>query len=228
MIMTIDEYRCTYQNGPEVSAPGWEAIDRPLKAIYGDQEPRHWGTLISHAIGGPDPLDGVSAYESTAGGIPHLHFVTYGYSSLYYDEESVGEEFSKYGFEMTFRLKGDYPDDDGPLWVVVLMQKLARYVFQSGNHFEEFHWVPANGPIYLKSDTKLVGLVFSRDPELATMETSHGRVEFLQAFGITQRELDGLKNGTLTSEELLERHLETNPLLITDLVRKEADHPSIG
>jgi hypothetical protein len=55
-------------DGREASSPvdvpdplGWLAIDRPLEHRYGDAEPRRWGTIVSWRLGGPDPLDGVTA-----------------------------------------------------------------------------------------------------------------------------------------------------------------------
>ncbi|SFS61966.1 hypothetical protein SAMN04488601_1012771 [Paenibacillus sp. 453mf] len=49
-------------------APGWDAIDEALKPIYGDQEPKDYGTLLPYSLGGQDPLDGISAYKSERGG----------------------------------------------------------------------------------------------------------------------------------------------------------------
>ena len=147
--------------------------------------PRHWGTLHKAMLGGPDPIDGISAYESNAGGISHLHYCTYGYSELYYNEDTVGKDSSRFGFEMTFRLASSLPPrEDESNWVWNLLQNLARYVFQSGKWFEEYHWIPANGPIRLESDTDIVGLVFVLDPELAPVESPHGRVEFIQTLGL--------------------------------------------
>lgn len=68
---------------------------------------------------------------------------------------------------------------DELVWVCNLIQNLARYVFESGRWFEEHHWIPANGPIKLDTDTDMVGLIFVRDPELPPTDTPHGRVEFL-------------------------------------------------
>ena len=47
-------------------APGWRSIDAALASLYGGQEPARFGTAIRHALGGPDPLDGISAYRRTA------------------------------------------------------------------------------------------------------------------------------------------------------------------
>lgn len=171
-------------------------------------------------LGGPDPLDGISAYQSKSGGIDHLHFCSYGLTSLYYDEEAVGGDFSRFGFELTFRLASQLPPEEEPLWACNLMQNLARYVFESGNWFEEYHWIPANGPIKADYETELVGLLFVKDPELEPVDSPHGLIEFIQLFGITESELNDIKNKVITCEELVEKHRKVNPLLITDLQRK--------
>jgi len=44
--------------------PGWDAINAALEPHYGDQEPLHWGTIVRWPMGGPDPLDGLSAYRA--------------------------------------------------------------------------------------------------------------------------------------------------------------------
>lgn len=218
--MNLEEYRNRYRDQDD-AAPGWDAIDSRLTPVYGSQEPKHWGTLIKHMLGGPDPIDGISAYECADGGIDHLHFITYGYSSLYYDEDAVGGEFSRFGFEMTFRLASGLPPSTEPVWACNLLQNLARYVFESGRWFEQYHWIPANGPIRADYDTDIVGLAFALDPVLKPIDSPHGRVEFLQAFGVTQRELDAFKNTRQTAEELINHHRTENPLLITDLSRKD-------
>lgn len=220
--MDLAEYKQLYGERDD-AAPGWDAIDARLREVYGEQEPRHWGSIIKYMIGGPDPLDGISAYESRDGGIPHLHFVTYGYSSLYYDEEGVGGEFSRFGFEMTFRIATTLPPPEEPHWVLNLLNNLARYVFESKRWFEPYHWIPANGPIRLDYPTNIVGLAFLLDPVLAPIDTPHGRVEFIQAFGITASELERIKSKAATCEQVVEWHRRDNPLLVTDLDRTDAE-----
>lgn len=216
--MNLDEYRRLY-GGRDDAAPGWDAIDARLGGIYPGQEPRHWGTVIKYVLGGPDPIDGISAYECTDGGINHLHFCTYGFSSLYYDEEAVGGEFSGYGFELTFRMASPLPPTEEPNWVLGLLQNLARYIFKSGRWFEAYDWLQAGGPIRAGSETDLVGLAFAPDPALGPINTPHGRVEFLQVFGITSRELEQIRGGVRTCEQVVEANRAGNPLLITDLSR---------
>ncbi len=218
--MDLAEYKQRF-GGRDDAAPGWDAIDTRLESVYGDQEPEHWGTIIKHWMGGNDPIDGISAFECETGGIPHLHFVTYGFSSLYYDEAAVGGELSRFGFEMTLRLASPLPPVEEPVWVCNLLQNLARYVFKSGKRFEVNHWVPANGPIRARSDTALVGLIFVPDPALKPVDSPHGRVDFLQAVGITERELSTLEERKRPPEEVVNRLRGDNPMMVTDLMRRD-------
>lgn len=203
----------------EDDAVGWLSIDAELEKIYPNQEPKHFGTLIKYMLGGEDPLDGISVYESNAQE-PHYHMVSYGFSELYYDEEKAGGEFSKFGFELTFRLKKE--NNENFHWAMNLMQNLAKYVFKSGKWFEEFHFIPTNGPIKLESDTDITALAFVLDPELKKIDTPHGEVSFLQMVGLTTSEYEQLKQNPklVETEKLIEKLKATNPLLITDLNRK--------
>ncbi|RYF25528.1 MAG: suppressor of fused domain protein [Flavobacteriales bacterium] len=214
--MTKEDYKKQFT---EDDAVGWLSIDAELDKIYPNQEPQHFGTLIKYMLGGEDPLDGMSVYENNTQE-PHLHFVSYGFSELYYDEEKAGGEFSKFGFELTFRLKKE--DNEDFHWAMNLMQNLAKYVFQSGKWFEEFHFIPANGPIKLESDTDITALAFVEDPQLGKINTPHGEVTFLQMVGLTTAEYDQLKENPKTheTEKLIVKLKENNPLLITDLGRK--------
>ena len=149
------------------------------------------GTVLPYSLEGKDPLTGLSAYIPKSGDLLHEHIVTYGFSQFFYDEESVGQDYSQYGFELTFRLKVDAEGEDvnGAL---NFLQNVAKYVFSTGNHFEEYHYMPANGPIRVGSDTKIHTLCFIEDPELGSMDTPHGKVQFLQVVGLTQKEYDDI------------------------------------
>lgn len=217
--MELTEYKALYAD--KEATPGWDAISKALSLVYGDQEPMHWGTIIKAMLGGPDPIDGISVYENNALPIPHFHFCSYGFTSLYYDEESVGKDFSRFGFELTFRLANRGEKRDDLVWVCDLMQNLARYVFKSGRWFEENHWIPANGPIKLDSATDMVGLIFVKDPELPPIDTPHGRVEFLQMTGVTTLELEDIKSKRRTAQEVASSLRAKNPLLVTDLSRQD-------
>ncbi|OZB98286.1 suppressor of fused domain protein [Paenibacillus sp. XY044] len=199
----------------EIGAPGWDAIDQELERLYGGQEPKHYGTLISYALGGQDPLDGISAYKAESP-IPHWHFVTYGFSELY-AKESEDNEVSGFGFELTFRLQRDADEKEPPAWALNLLQNMGRYVFGSGNVFRAGDYLDANGPICLGADTQLTALAFVEDPELPAIQTPNGQVEFLEMTGITGDELEAMQTwNTLGVLAAAEEHI---PDYITDLTR---------
>jgi len=218
--MTKKEYKEQFE---EDDAVGWLAMDEKIDGIYKDQSPRHYAPPLHYILGGQDPLDGVSIYDSQIQEF-HRHFISYGMSELYYSEEAAGGEFSKWGFEFTFRLKPFDEDDEDPVWVIEVMNNLARYVYESERWFEEYHFVPANGPIRTETKTPvdIVGLVFVLDPELGKIDTPHGEVSFLQMVGITSKELERLSKNPTTEEvkKLVDEMRKVNPLLITDLLRK--------
>lgn len=220
--MKLKEYKEKFD---EEDAVGWDAINAQLKEVYPDQEPRQYGPPVTMMLGGKDPIEATAIYDSEKQEF-HRHFISYGMSELYYNEEAAGGEFSKWGFEFTFRLKPFEEDnvDDDPFWVIEVMNNLARYVYESGQWFEEYHFIPANGPI--RTETKepidIVGLIFVPDPELGKIKTPNGEVTFLQMVGITPNELERLQKNPKTSEvkALADELRKNNPLLITDLLRK--------
>lgn len=214
--MDIETYKLQFD---EESSPGWDAIDTALEVVYGNQEPEHFASAIKYMIGGPDPIDGTSIYDSH-NQTHHKHFISYGMSDLYFAPEKAENEFNGWGFEFTFRLKC-VEGEDLPMWAIGLMNNLARYVFQSGNWFEEFHYIPTNGPIKFDSQTDLVGLIFIQDPELGTIDTPHGKLVFLQMVGITTSELEKIKQNPTGIEAFIDDMRISNPLFITDLDRKD-------
>jgi Suppressor of fused protein (SUFU) len=188
--MTKEEYK---QQFTEEDAVGWLAIDKVFEELYPNQEPQHFGTVVKYMLGGEDPLDGLSIYESDKQ-TSHFHIVSYGFSQLYYDEESAGEEFSNWGFELTFRLKKQNNENSSDqIWALNMMQSLAKYVFNNKKWFEEFHTIDAKGSIRLGYDSSVTALIFVTDPELGTIQTPHGQVQFLQIVGITSKEYEDLK-----------------------------------
>ena len=199
----------------DFESPGWEAIDKALAPLYAGREPKHYGTLISYELGGPDPIRGISAYMRLDP-VPHWHFITYGFTELF-EKESENKEVSGWGFELTMRLKTEPAAEEPPGWTLNFLQNLARYVFNTGNVFASGDYMNGNGPIALGTDTLIRSVVFTHDPELPPIETPNGRVEFLQVVGITDDEELAVKQWkTLKVLEIFKEHL---PLLVTDLDR---------
>lgn len=195
--------------------PGWDAISQALCAAHPRQVPRHFGTALPWTLGGKDPLDGVSVYWSGQGR-PHWHYVSYGLSELF-DKESDDAEVSGFGFELTFRLaaaEGSTEADSPPTWPMSLLQNLARYVFQTGNVLEAGHHLDANGPIAADHATALCHLAFVEDPQLPARDTPNGRLQFLQAVGLTDDEHAAIL--AWSTGGVLEALEPTMPLWITD------------
>ena len=204
----------------EANTEGFDAIAEKLHRLYPGQEGKYYGVLIPYMLGGSDPLDGVEIWQSEQG-LPHWHYVTYGFSELYEKESEYLEE-SGYGFELTFRLKREIGETEPPVWPVNLLQNLAHYVFSSDNVFADGHHMNCNGPVALESDTKLTALGFRVDSELGEMDTPNGHVTFLQAVAITHDEMNGLM--CWSGSRFLELMAQYVPLCITDLSRTSLMH----
>ena len=190
---------------------GWDAIDRTLAGLYGDQKPIHFGTVQRYAEGGSEPLDGISAYASAQPA--HWHFVTFGLTELG-GKESPVPDVSGWGFELTLRLPREAQSPEPPRWALVFLQKLARFVFNTGEPFSEGDYIDMGGTITGSNDTDLTALVFASDPQLPPIQTLNGSVAFLQAIGVTQAEYEWvLQHGVAA---WVERFAQGNPLLVTE------------
>lgn len=216
MILTLEQYKEAMEQDEEW-APGWLAIDDELEKLYGDQEPEHYGSLLtSRAIfGGSEYLDGYSIYISKHG---YKHLITYGMSELYADEHAFGKKFSKWGYEMTIKLAEENTEDCK--WAISMLGNLARYTFTSERWFEPNQFVMGNGdPIKLESDSKITSLIIVEDEELHTLQTIHGEVKFLQLVGVTWNEIQIIKEDRSKLYELVKLMKQDNPMLVTDLNR---------
>jgi suppressor of fused-like protein len=186
-----------------------------LRPIYGDREPFHASTVVPYALGGPDPIHGISAYKN-AEPASHWHFVTYGFSELW-AKESSDPGVSGFGFELTFRPTCKAGARKPPNWAINFLQNLGRYVFETGNRFGVGHTVPLNGPIEEGSSTLIHAVSFAADPQLPPIETPNGRVQFLQVVGLTMDELEAIYSWN--AEAFLGLRRRDDPLLLTDLTR---------
>jgi hypothetical protein len=225
---TAPEETCVQDEHDTTDTPGWDAINAALAPLYAGQEPRHYGTALPYTLGGQDPLDGISVYWADAP-VPHWHYVTYGFSELY-AKESSDADASGYGFELTFRLAaapGEDATSTPPVWPLNLLQNLARYVFGSGNVFEDGHHLNANGPIALETDTRLCHLAFIADPQLPARGTANGHLQFLQLVGLTDEEMEAVKRWS--TRDVLLALQPSMPLWITDLHRGNLlDDPALA
>ena len=217
MLSKTELYKKTYN---EDSWPGLDAINKKEKEIYGNQEPTHWATVVPYELGGEDPLWAVECFINQKQQ-QHFHYVTLGFTNLWYDEEFAEDEDNKFGFEITFRYVPVKGEIEKPIWPSNFLQNIAKYVFKSGKGFDDYHYMSANGPIKVGYETEITAFVFFIDPEFGAIDTPHGNLKFLQLYGITSQEYNDIREKKYTAKELVEKHREANPLLITDLDRKE-------
>lgn len=199
--------------GPNDSAsPGLDAIQSRLEKLYPGKQPRHWVTAVSDRLDGSDPLERVSAYAASSPG--HWHYVGMGLSELF-AKETTDPGTSGWGFELTFRVASN--EAEPPLWPVVALQEMARYVIQSGSPLAPGHYIDNKAPITAAIHTGIHAVAIVDDPALGSMSTVHGRFRFLQVVGLTADEL--LFVQSWNTRRFLELAARQNPLLVTDMAR---------
>jgi len=189
----------------EINAPGWDAITNECLKIYPNQiNPKHYAALIKWKFGGPDPLDGISIYETDE----YYHFVTYGLSELY-DKESSNKDISGYGMEFTFKLKKDnYEHPEVEIKNVCgLLQQIARYTFNNGEIFKpnEYLYTGQTEGIDAKYQSNITGFITILDNDLKEIDTPNGKVTFVEFIGATNNELIALKDKKIKVLELYEK-----------------------
>lgn len=216
--MTIEEFREKVKD--EEYAPGWDAIEEAFAKCYPGQEPNHYGTNIEARamFGGSEYIDGYSIYKSPHG---HRHIVTLGMTELYVDEEAFGGKYSRWGYEMTFKLKAD--NDDDCMWAINFLGNLGRYTYTKESWFEPGHFMSNMGtPIKVGADSLITAILAVEDTEVPGIDTIYGRVDFLQFVGITSEEYEMLKADPTKVKPLVDAMKKDNPYLVTDLGRKKS------
>ncbi|CAH1194268.1 hypothetical protein PAECIP111892_01523 [Paenibacillus auburnensis] len=214
--MTLDEYKARAAEEDDW-APGWDAIDEVFDKLYPDQTPLHYGTEIHKRamFGGEEYLDGYSIYQSLNG---YKHVLTYGMTELYVNEEAFGGEWSGWGYEMTLKLNEEKAEDC--IWAINMLSNLARYTYTQQRIFEPYQFLAGNGQsIHIGTQSAITALLAVNDTEADGIDTIHGRVDFIQLVGITQRELEVLKGDSSQAERLVANMKQDNPFLITDMNR---------
>ena len=186
----------------EIFSPGWDAITNECKRVYKNQDnPIHYGTLISWDLGGDDPLEGISVYESEE----YYHFVTYGLTELY-DKSSSNKDVSGYGMEFTYKLKkGCYENLESEIKSMCkIFQQIARITFLNGEVFNEFEYLYTGQKEGLdsRSVSKITGFITVLDETFNSIDTVNGKVKFVEFIGVTDSELTSILNKQITVKEL--------------------------
>ncbi len=189
----------------DVKAPGWDAINELCDEIYPNQNnPKHYGTLISWDLGGNDPLRGISVYD----GGDYWHFVTYGLSELY-EKKSDIKEVSGYGMEFTFKLKKDnYENEENEIRCVCgILQSIARTTFTTGELFNVYEYVYTGQTegIDCNSKSNITGFITVPDSKFHEIDTPNGKVFFVEFVGVTDSELKAIRSKQIKVKELYDK-----------------------
>ncbi len=214
--MTKKEY-IKRMNEDKDWAPGWEAIEAEFARLYPGVKEAHFATTIqSRAIvGGDEFLDGFSVFTSDKG---YQHIVTFGMSALYANEEAFGREYSKWGYEMTLKLKENTPQEC--IWAMNMLSNLARYTYKTDRYFDPFECIPGNGAsLHIGAESMITALITVEDTSARTQKTPHGKLGFVQLVGITEAELNVIKGDIDKIPKLVKLMKKDNPDLVTDMGR---------
>ena len=139
--MTREEYAKRMKKHPDW-APGRDAIEAAFARRYPKTEPVCFESELHDraAFGGDEYLDDFAVYDTGKG---YQHIVTYGMSELYPSMAAFGAEYSKWGYEMTMKVRESYAETG--TWALDLLAQLARYTYQTGNFFEPGAYIPGDG-----------------------------------------------------------------------------------
>ena len=200
----FDKFKKSDKNN-DVKAIGWDAITNLCNKIYPNQEnPKHYGTLISWKFGGNDSLRGISIYD----GGDYWHFITYGLSELY-EKESDVKDVIGYGMEFTFKLKKDnYENEENEIKCICgILQSIARITFTKGEVFNSYEYLYTGQTEGIDCNRKsnITGFITVPDDKFHEINTQNGKVSFVEFIGVTDNELKAIQRKQITVKELYKK-----------------------
>lgn len=185
---------------------GAEAIDRELSNLFGVGKPF---AQFPMKVGDDIKSHAVSVYVESG----HLLYIS-------------RDLFSRWGFELTFRLKLDSEielPEHVPSWPVSVIRGLYKYVRSSGRIFKPNQAIPlTDRPICSNLGLRqsvITGLGFVEDPLLKNMEKSGQSMQFILAVGLTQSECSEIKEDHHKVLKILKVMGMLDPLYQTDVRR---------
>lgn len=204
--MSLDERGFKVEDGEGMDGVfGWDAITEAFEKLYpGQENPKHYGTLISWRFGGDDPLPGISIYD----GGDYWHFVTYGLSEVY-EKETNNEEISGYGMEFTLKLKkgnsnNEEEEEDEIKGICSILQSIARITFTQGEIFHTYEYLYSGQTegVDVKMKSNITGFITIPEPKCESIDTPNGKVKFVELIGVTDGELKSIMKKEVQVKEL--------------------------
>ncbi|MFI3328882.1 MAG: suppressor of fused domain protein [bacterium] len=218
--MNLEQFRKKTQD--EDWAPGWDAIDEAFDNAYPEGDD-HYPCSLHASIGGNDFLNGSSIYKNDT----QEHLITYGMSELFVDEECFEEQYSGWGYEMTAKWSTDKDSTVYRSFFLHLAQHFARYTFQQNAAFSNGHVVICNvqnhlNQLGIEAESNIAAFVAVNDTQIKSLDTCYGEVELLQLVGLTNEELELVREDMFNAFLITEKLRKDNPLLLNDLLRKKS------
>ena len=184
-------------------APGCEAIIRRFSEHYPKNRfPAQFGAYTCAIAGERGVLDNIFVYNTPE----YLHFVTCGLSELY-EKQNGNPNRSGYGFELTCKLKKQaVPDFQVEIrHMCSLLQTVAKLPAEGGIPIMPGNCLATGftGGFDTAHKSGLTGFVAVQD-SLGGVRTEFGDVAFIQLVGVTDAQMNGLKEKKLTIQQVLE------------------------
>lgn len=217
--MNLEEYKERTKED-ENWAPGFEAIEDLFNKKYPQMEETQYGTYIKNRVqNGVDGfIDCFSIYESENG---YKHIVTHGMSELYSNEDFFGSEYSGFGYEMTMKLQEDTIEECA--WAIEMLSNFAHYTYENNSILKSMQFITGEDySLNCDNECNITGVLVVNDTEIDTIDTVHGKVEFLQLVGLIEKETEIIKEDISKVETLIENMKRDNPYLITDKKRVQS------
>ncbi len=131
----------------------------------------------------------------------------------YLDGYSIYQSLNGYMHLLTYGMTELYTDEEafGGDW--------SRYTYTRKRFFEPMQFIAGNGTtLHIGVESAITALFIVNDTECERIDTVHGS-GFMQLVGITQRELEVLKEDPQQAAVLYEKMQIDNPYMITDMKR---------
>lgn len=111
--------------------------------------------------------------------------------------------------EFTFKLKkGGYEDEEKEIKCICgILQSIARITFSKGEIFSTYEYLYTGQTTGIDANQKsnITGFITIEDKNIEAIDTPNGKVQFVQFIGVTNKEIEAVKEGKLTVLELYEK-----------------------
>ncbi|MDF0480671.1 suppressor of fused domain protein [Vagococcus sp. PNs007] len=196
------------------NAPGLDAIEKRLSKVYPLITPIYISIPVEKRA--KSPIEGFRIYHVNN---EYFHIVSLGMSELYSKKAAFSSRYSKYGYEMTAKLKVDTVEEC--YWLLDKMIEYGEHTKNTECYFIEDEVLSSNNKPF-SSEMHYTTCIVSEDPLLGKLETIHGEVQFLQLVGATEKDVCAIKmsrDSYSATQTFLKQLKKENPEMVMDLVK---------